>query len=298
MTAAGWTIRDGVSSDRAAVQELCRISLLPEDTVDEAGLCRAIWSPAHLQGVQLVAEQDDKLIGFIAGATSCGDDTAGYITAVAVRPDLRRRGVGRDLLDRIEQRLASAGATEVWTAGSQPSYWWPGVDRRYPLARQLFAGAGYSVGDDAMNMVVDLSDEFVAELGVPGVAMRRLTAQEFPRFQSWMGASWQDRWEQEIELTLLREPISCFVAEEGGEYIGFAAYDTNRLGYFGPMGSALPARGRGVGNALLRRCLRDLYLRGDRDCHISWVGPEKFYQDAVSARPGQRFDRLRKDFTA
>ena len=287
-------IREALAADRAAVRELCRTTLLLQDTRDEAGLERLIWTPMHMDPVGLVAEQDGELTGFIAGSTFPDDAATGYVTLVAVRQDRRRQGVGRSLVEALERCLAATGVGEIWAGGSQPNYWWPGVDHRYESTRDLFVSAGYLIVEEALNMGVELSSSLLDEPRVEGVTLRRLDSGEFSRFQLWVRQSWDEVWDRELELTLLRDPISCFVAEEHGQYIGFAAYDTNRLDCFGPMGSAVRARGRGVGGALLRLCLRDYYLRGERGCEISWVGPQKFYRDAVSAEPGRAFDRLRK----
>ena len=222
-------IRESTAGDRAAIRELCRAVLLPEDTRDEAGLERVMWSPMHLDPVRLVADRGGELTGFIAGATLPDDPATGYVTIVAVRPDRRRQGVGRALVEALERRLAASSASEIWTGGSQPNYWWPGVDQRYQSARDLFGSSGYTSAEEAVNMTVELSSALLDEPQVEGVTLRQLDQSEFSSFQRWVHESWEEAWDRELELTLSRDPVSCFVAEEGGQYIGFAAYDTNRL---------------------------------------------------------------------
>jgi GNAT superfamily N-acetyltransferase len=229
-----------------------------------------------------------------SASADAGEVGVGYVTLIAVHPDHQRTGLGRQLVRGMEARLETAGVSEIWTGGSQPHYWWPGIDSRYQGARDLFLSESYSDGDNAVNMTVELSASVVAKTSVDGITTRRLIVGEFPEFQSWMRARWDGVWDREIELCLRRVPVSCYVAEQDGRYVGFAADDTNRVGSFGPMGSIPEIRGRGVGATLLRLCLRDYLERGDSDCQISWAGPQAFYRDAVAARPGREFARLRK----
>ena len=128
--------------------------------------------------------------------------------------------------------------------------------------------------------------------------MHRLTPQEWPAFEVWMRETWGETWAAEARASLRRRPVSCFVAVEDGTYLGFAAYDTNRAGWFGPMGSSPAARGRGVGSALLRACLSDYLDAGRTSCEIAWVGPVDFYARTVEAEPGRTFLALCKPLDA
>lgn len=290
------TLEETVAGDRDGVLTICRDALLPEDTSDESGLGELLWRATQEPMVRLVAREGTTIVGVVV-ATLSGDSRetgTGYVTLIAVRPDHQRAGLGRRLVRAMESRLATLGATEVWTGGSQPHYWWPGIDTRYEHARELFLSEGYADVERVVNMRVELSEPVTTHLSVEGINTRRLTPAEFPSFQSWMRTSWDGVWDRELELTLRREPVSCFVAQENTAYVGFAAYDTNRVGWFGPMGSAPAIRGRGVGAALLRLCLGDLLARGDNECQISWAGPQTFYRDAVAAEPDREFVRLRK----
>lgn len=289
-------LADAVGDDRADVLAICRASLLPEDTNDATGLDELLWRTTPYPTVRLVAHDGPAIVGVVVATVSAeaSEVGIGYVTLIAVRPDYHRTGLGRRLVRVMQSRLETLGVTEIWTGGSQPNYWWPGIDNRYSAAHDLFLNEGYTDVDHAFNMRVALSELVVTNLAVKGISTRRLTLAEFPEFQSWMRSSWDGVWDRELELVLRRTPISCFVAEEDGAYVGFAAYDTNRIGSFGPMGSAPAIRGRGVGAALLRLCLRDYFERGDRDCQISWAGPQTFYRDAVTAEPDREFVRLRK----
>lgn len=290
-------IRVAEDADHSAVFALCRDTLLAEDTVDADGLSRLLWQ-AQDGGAEfrLVAHIGNTLVGTCFGPLSLGIDqgASGSVTLIAVRPDHRRAGIARALMTELEVQFRRAGATEVWTGGGQPQYWWPGIDVRYEAALQFFGSAGYLDAEEVVNMRVAISEGVVAGPRPQGVEIRRLTTAESPVFQHWMDTTWEADWGRELQSTLARDPISCFVARENGEYIAFAACDTNRLGWFGPMGTSAAARGRGLGATLLRCCLRDYLDRGATECQVAWVGPQDFYRKAVGAQVGRTFVRMRK----
>ena len=287
----------GGLADRGEVMSLCRETLLAEDTADSDGLSRVLWE-AHdgRDGLRLLAHVGGRLVGAGFATLAPGDHqvVSGSVAMIAVQPAARRSGVARVLLARLEARLDEAGATEVWTGGGQPQYWWPGIDVRYDAALQFFARMSYARVDEVPNMTVSLSARVVSGPLPDGVEIRRLTAAEAPDFHRWMQMAWYPEWAREVQMALVRDPISCFVAREGGDYLGFAAYDTNHLGWFGPMGTLEAARGRGLGATLLRCCLRDYLDRGATECQVAWAGPQDFYRNAVGAEVSRTFVRMRK----
>ncbi|HEX8280277.1 MAG TPA: GNAT family N-acetyltransferase, partial [Chthoniobacterales bacterium] len=80
-----------------------------------------------------------------------------------------------------------------------------------------------------------------------------------------------------------RLPVSCFVATEGQELIGFACYDATARGFFGPTGVAEKARRRGAGRALLHAALRDMAAQGYAYAIIGGAAAEEFYRREVGA---------------
>jgi GNAT superfamily N-acetyltransferase len=293
----GFSIRMAEAADRDEVISLCCDSLLAEDTADVDGLRRLLWeAPDGGDGLRLVAHVGSRLVGACFGTLTIGSDqvVSGSVALIAVQSDNRRAGIGSALLAELEAQLRTAGATEVCTGGGQPQYWWPGIDVRYQAALEFFGSRGYVKPEEIVNMTVSLSGPVVTGPRPGGVEIRRLTAAEAPDFQRWMHMTWGAEWAREVQLTLARDPISCHVARENGDYIGFAGYDTNRLGWFGPMGTSVAARGRGVGATLLRCCLGDYLDRGEVECQVAWVGPQDFYRMAVGAQFGRTFVRMRR----
>ena len=287
-------IRKATTDDRHKVAELCRDALLPIDVVDPAWLDRVVWDSDGISGS--VAVVSGELVGAVFGSVKVehSGTVAGAMTLLCVREDRRCQGLGSGLVAEMESAMKKSGATEVWTGGGQPRFWWPGIDSTSAEVLSFFVHRGYELDDDAVNMRVDLSTADLEPREPNNVDLHRLTAAEWPKFLEWMELSWDDPWSEEVESVLQRQPVSCFVAKRAGEYIGFAAYDTNRRGWFGPMGSRPDARGTGIGGELLRLCLRDYVDQGREDCEIGWVGPLNFYENAVGATVARKFSRLRK----
>lgn len=292
------TVRGGVAEDRGRVLDLLRTALADEAGDDATGLEHLLWGdPDH--DLSVVAERDGALVGGAFGTVTERDGTRrAYVTVVAVADELRRQGLGRRLLAALEDTAQARGAASIQAGGSAPRYWWPGVDTADRDASAFFESCGYARPGDAVatNLDVDLAAhrDLVRAAPPAQVPMRRLTGEEWPAFEAWMRETWGDTWAAEAGAALRRRPVSCFVAVEGQTYLGFAAYDTNRAGWFGPMGSSPAARGRGVGSALLRACLSSYLDAGRTACEIAWVGPVDFYARTVGAVPGRTFAALRK----
>lgn len=91
-------------------------------------------------------------------------------------------------------------------------------------------------------------------------------------------------WQGEVELAFA-DPLSrCFVAMEGNQVVGFAAYDVACRNFFGPTGVREDYRGRGIGKALLLVTLAAQAEQGYAYAVIGGVGPQEFYRDCVDAQ--------------
>jgi GNAT superfamily N-acetyltransferase len=116
-----------------------------------------------------------------------------------------------------------------------------------------------------------------------GIIIRRALAPEKHFVLAWVKRHFSDFWFSETDIAFTRIPVSCFIATKEGKLVGFACYDTTRLGFFGPTGVAEDSRGQGIGKALLLACLRDMWGKGYGYAIIGNVGPMEFYQRACGA---------------
>ncbi|MBI4571652.1 MAG: GNAT family N-acetyltransferase [Chloroflexi bacterium] len=116
-----------------------------------------------------------------------------------------------------------------------------------------------------------------------GITVRRAQPWDRSAVRAFIEEHFSKRWADEAELTFARQPISLFVAAAGEETIGFAAYEVSTRDYFGPTGVREDWRGRGIGAALLFRCLAAMRELGYAYAVIGGVGPAEFYEKVCGA---------------
>ncbi len=110
-----------------------------------------------------------------------------------------------------------------------------------------------------------------------GIILRRARAFEKHTVANFVREYFSEKWVSEVEVAMSRQPISCFIATRDQLILGFACYDTTQRGFFGPTGVSEPARGLGLGKALLFKALEGLRDIGHAYAIIGGVGPKEFY---------------------
>jgi len=116
-----------------------------------------------------------------------------------------------------------------------------------------------------------------------GVRVRRALPWDLSQARHFVERCFTRGWADELACAWARVPISAFLAVDGPQIVGFAAYDCAHPGVFGPTGVRPDRRGRGVGAALLLRCLHDMRARGYIYAIIGAVGPAAFYEKVCGA---------------
>jgi len=116
-----------------------------------------------------------------------------------------------------------------------------------------------------------------------GVAVRRADPWDHARYRRFVEGTFGELWAVEADLAYRQSPITAFVAEREGRIVGFAAYECTRRGYFGPTGVQPDERGRGIGGALLFRCLESMREMGYAYAIIGGVGPQDYYKKVCGA---------------
>ena len=118
-----------------------------------------------------------------------------------------------------------------------------------------------------------------------GIQIRRALAPEKHKVTGWVRENFTEGWASEAEVAFSRQPISCFIAIQGGAITGFACHDATCRNFFGPTGVELNARKNGIGAALLLACLEDMRQAGFGYAIIGGVGPAAYYSKVVGAVP-------------
>ena len=232
-------------------------------------------------------------------------DPAGSIPLLVVDPAYQRRGVGTWLLDAGMARLGQLGATTVALGGGGDDYIWPGVPDNLPGAVGFFRARGWGFDHTVIDLVADLRG-YEAPAGVgeragrAGVSIEVMAAPgraevmvfESATFPEWVG--WFERLDSSVLVArdragavagtlLFRGPLGATIYEP---LLGPDA------GTIGCVGVAAPARGAGVGSAMVARASELLRDAGTRACHIGWTGREQFYA-RVGYSPWRRYHMAR-----
>jgi GNAT superfamily N-acetyltransferase len=253
-------------------------------------------APAPVKNVTLGAWAGDKLVGVSAQAGR-------WLRLIAVEPDARERGVGHALLDEVISRARVAGVHKL-RVGDQPgNYVAPGVDERNAVLLEWLEKRGFQWWGGNANLRVPLvdnplvtaarADEQAAAIAAHGFELRRARREDAPALLELAG-EFLPSWAFEAEAALLQnDPPAVHVAvqRESGRLAAFAAHDGNNrgLGWFGPAGARPEYRGKGLGAALLVRCLLDVAATGAEHAIIAWIGPREFYERQVGALDDRMF---------
>jgi GNAT superfamily N-acetyltransferase len=244
---------------------------LPDEELTEADLATCCYGPeTEVLG--------DERAAAVLTVRQFGDVAGAWLVLLAVHPDHRRRGHGRELVAECAERARQAGAPDLHLGTAFPRYVWPGVDFCFTAALALFEAVGFEPYGAACNMAIPTS--FTAD-SPAGVAVERedgdgavaLAARCFPH------------WSDEVERGVAAG--TCYAARARGNTVGFACHSVNRAGWIGPM-AADPERQRaGVGRSLLAAVCAALSADGRAEADIAWVGPIGFY-----AKTGARVSRV------
>jgi hypothetical protein len=123
----------------------------------------------------------------------------------------------------------------------------------------------------------------IAEQQTHGITIRRAIPPEKHVVKKWVCEHFDEDGAGGVDVAFGHEPVSCWLAVEGKQLVGFTCYDTSSKGFFGPIGVGDAARGRNTGRALTIQCLHAMYYQGYAYAIISGVGPIEFYQKVVGA---------------
>jgi ribosomal protein S18 acetylase RimI-like enzyme len=102
------TFRPAQVGDAPAILSLWRVAAAePTHTDDRSSIAKLI---GHDPGAVILAEADGGLVGTVIAGW---DGWRGSIYRLVVAPEMRRRGLGRQLLHAAEVRLAGVGAVRL-----------------------------------------------------------------------------------------------------------------------------------------------------------------------------------------
>lgn len=140
------------------------------------------------------------------------------------------------------------------------------------------------MANESRDMLVDLYQPIIQELVSP-FPIKRVLSPSSDKVLAFIGTHFSEGWVSEAKAGVYSNNPTCFIAVDGEKIIGFACYDVTAKGYFGPTGVDPEYRGKGVGKALLLKCLVALKEAGYGYAIIGGVAPHNwpFYEKTCGA---------------
>lgn len=286
------------------VAKLCRQNMpldrIPDFLLREKTFGDSDYNPE----ITLVAydENSSEPIAFIQGLIRIRKDgTVGYIKLLCVDSNYRRKGIARELYQRLEDFFIANNVPLVRVYESYPNYFMPGIDPFYTEAVCFFERMKFKKFNDTSNLAADLTSQTFdveAELNrliKEGIECYRPSFDEKEEILGWVAEEFYG-WIPEVTASFKDDEVSLFIARINGKIAAFSAYEVNNIGtgWFGPMGTDSKLRGKGVGGVLLLQCLRAMKEVGFVKAIIPWVGAIPFYMHYVNSRVERVFWRYEK----
>ncbi|MHC4064105.1 MAG: GNAT family N-acetyltransferase [Planctomycetota bacterium] len=285
-------VRAAGQSDLPALYELARRSLMFDSFSRELLAEKLFRNPSSGRDEYRVyaAEQAGTIVGMMQ-AVLRPDQAKGWLGLFAVDPSVRRQGIASALLRQVREYWQDAGAHGAEILTIPGNYFTPGLDPRYTAAVCFLERAGFERSGDCVNLIAELEDHIDTaakerRLAAEGIAVRRASVADELLLDGFFDEHFGRDWRLEAGLALHNDPAGLHLALADGRIIAFSAHSTQNRewGFFGPMGTAPQARGRGLGRVLLWRCLNDLGAAGHKTAVIPWVGPIAFYSHYAGCR--------------
>ena len=260
-------------------------------------------------GDHLLAEEDDKLIGFALTQIGTEPPTTGSVMAMGVHPAYRGQGVGRALHKAAVTRLKTRGAEMLQLGSGGFQYFWPGVPLEPDGAWAFFHYMGWPEIERSWDLVQSIENyttpawvwERVRLLGLAiepstpheHAAVSDFVAKEYPGWAPYFEKAFKE--DRAGDVVVARQP--------DGDLLGACLIEspTTRWAecFSGPTGApgcvltAQAARNQGIGLALTARATELAKARGCRTSFIGWTWLVEWY-GKLGYRPWQSYVMSRR----
>lgn len=257
---------------------------LPDEQLAEDDLAVCLWDGTDPAIVMASAGGEGVAAAVVR---TVGQQRFGAVQLIAVLPAVRRRGIGRALLERVrEWAFDEHDACALYAGGGTPFYLWPGVDVRATPALCFFERLGFAPLGAALNMT--FSSRYRA--AVPdGLIVRRAEQKyDVEACLAFVARHWP-QWVPEARRAVERGSCLVGVDSNDADVVGFVCHSVNRKGWLGPMGTDPERRRAGLGKALLGAVAADVETAGGPSVEVSWLGPMGFYANGAGATMSRAF---------
>ena len=235
---------------------------------------RVLGSASFSAEGALVAKAGEAVVGFALVAKSTETD-AGFLSVVMVDPARRGKGIGSNLVSRVESFLKSEGIHELRVGyKGNPISFCVGADVRTPGYTFLLNRGFRNRGSLSLWMEADLGefqlpDEilgYIAEGRKNGLEFGLCEESHWEGLCQFMQVQFPGGWEQSITSRLEGSPpYTVVVAAEGTRVVGFAGpirvHENGAAGFTG-IGTDPEYRRRKIGSILFNLMCEEFQKRG------------------------------------
>ena len=184
---------------------------------------------------------------------------------------------------RMEKDLTQAALARELNVTQQAVAKWEAGKSLPDHAMLLRLAQYYGVSVDYL-LGLPAEEPGLTALAQAGIRIRRAMAPDKLRVVDWVKEHSGPSAAGECDVCFAHTPVSCYLATRGAEILGYACYDATAPDFFGPTRVLDSEQGKGIGKALLLRCLHALRAEGYAYAIIGGVGPVAFYEKCVGAR--------------
>lgn len=259
--------------------------------------CMVSGYARYKDGDHFVAEQDGKVIGFVA---TQNDSKRGGIPFLIVNPNQQRQGIGRQLNTTAMEHLRGQNIEKISLAHGGGDYFWPGIPLNCPGAVDFFKACGWTFVYTSYDMTQDLIAyqtpagvlERVSQLGID---IRLTTSSEeaaaVVEFERRMFPNWLNYYQATANAASYDEMLAAWDGETVVGALLLDKTDTDHcnpdtlwhvilgahMGSIGAVGVDEKRQGQGIGLAMVATASEILQGLGVRQCVIGWTDLLGFY---------------------
>lgn len=262
-----------------------------------------------------VAEKDGEIVGFCLGILRKEpleriglQEKLAWITAMAVKPEMQRQGIGTALLEKVETYFTANKREWAYVATYVPNYFFPGIDvDAYASGHEFFLKKGYILHSEVFGMgreILNLNmpeqiQEQIRDLQAEGIELMTLKPKYTHSLLNFLRKEFPGDWAPVIvdKIKLGGKDDEIVIAVRNDEVLGYAQYEGE---HFGPFGVSAELRSKGVGAILFYKVIELMKEKGHHNVWLAWTGGDakRFYEEKAGLIPQRRHAIVKKQFHA
>lgn len=245
-----------------------------------------------------VAIENGNVVGYILGTKRIFpylerglEPKRGWINVIFVHPNYERRGIGKSLISKVEEKLKELGAENITIGAYSPNYIFPGIDKEnYKSGINFLNKLGYVAGNESYSMCKDLhsyelSEETIQKLKIAkekGFSIIKFDYKYALETLEFVKSEFGGGWKRNLLISMQNntaEDCVLLVLNKEENLVGFCMrmIDGNPM-RFGPIGVAKAVRNYGIGGILFDIMQHEMKKQGIY--HLYFISTDM---------PGRRF---------